>query len=74
MPNKIVCLIQLYTFHLVHPEHFLIRSFCFQSIHPQLSRQHSVYWVADDYLFSSDALSMFRFDTTFENYSKCGLA
>ena len=38
------------------PKHFLTRSFCFQSIHPQISRQHSIYWVADDYLFSSDPL------------------
>ena len=36
-----------------------------------LPRQNSVQ-VADNYLFSSDALSMFRFDMTFEMYLKFG--
>ena len=33
-------------------------------------RQNSVHQVADDYLFSSDAFSMFRFDITSAIYLK----
>ena len=35
-------------------------------------RQNSVHRVADDYILSSDALSMFSFDMTCEMYFKSG--
>ena len=77
MPNKIVCLMQLYTFTFWQlssssgPIHFLISSFCFHSIcKSQFAKKHP----HDDCVFSAHKTKLHIFTALHKvKYQKCGL-